>query len=145
MQVDNPTGTVLYTIEQAIKAYRKLALTNIREVIPDLTVDQGLALVVINRHPESTQVEMAKMIFKDMASMTRMVQLMEKRGLLKRKMNPDDRRRFRLQVTPKGKEAIQALEPVVNLNRAQALEGFSESETQQLQHLLERVISNCTR
>lgn len=143
MTFENPTGTVLYTIDQAIKAYRKLALSNLQKAGLELTVDQGLTLLVIHRHPTATQVEMANMIFKDFASMTRMIQLMEKKGLLKRKMNPEDRRRFRLQITPKGEAAVEALEPVIELNRNTALGGFSETEIIQLQSMLERVISNC--
>lgn len=144
MKFENPTGTVLYTIEQAIKAYRKLAQKNIQEVIPDLTIDQGLALLVIHRHPDLTQVEIAKMIFKDFASLTRMINLMDKKGYLQRRMNPQDRRRFRLHLTKKGKDAIQALEPVIDKNRSQALRGFSPEDITQLHTLLQNVISNCT-
>lgn len=144
MNLENGTGTVLYTIEQAIKAYRKLAQANIQKVIPDITVDQGLALLVIHRHPELTRVEMAKMIFKDMASMTRMIQLMEKKGLLKREMNPEDLRRYKLNITAKGHAALEALGPAIELNRNTALAGFSAAETEQLQSLLARIIHNCT-
>ena len=47
MKFQNPTNTILYSIEESIKAYRKLCHNNITKVIPDITVDQALILIII--------------------------------------------------------------------------------------------------
>ncbi|QGK74484.1 hypothetical protein [Flavobacterium sp. SLB02] len=48
MKQKTPTGTVLYTIEQAIKEYRKVCQKNIQKVVSDITVDQCLVLIILN-------------------------------------------------------------------------------------------------
>lgn len=143
MNLDNPTGTVLYSLEQAIKTYRRFCQHNISQHLDDITVDQWLALLVIDKYSELSQVEIARMIFKDYASLTRMIDLLVKRGYLQRKPNPKDRRRHLLELTPKGKEGIKLLSPTVNYNREQALRGFAPDEIQLLESFLQRIIKNC--
>jgi hypothetical protein len=47
MSIKNPTGTVLYLVEQAIKEYRKVSQKNISKVVKDITVDQCLVLIIL--------------------------------------------------------------------------------------------------
>ena len=37
MKITNPTGTVLYLIEQAIKEYRKVSQRNISKIVKDIS------------------------------------------------------------------------------------------------------------
>lgn len=81
IKVNTPTTTILYSIEEAIKAYRKLSQYNITAIIPDITVDQALILTIANNN-EYTQTEIADLVFKDYASMTRIIQLGDKKQYL---------------------------------------------------------------
>ena len=85
-----PSHTVLYPLEQAIKAYRKLCQQNIDQVMPTLTVDQALTLMVLNKHPALSQQQVAELVFKDKASITRIIELLVQKGLLSRAMHPTD-------------------------------------------------------
>ncbi|TRX16230.1 hypothetical protein FNW25_16885, partial [Flavobacterium franklandianum] len=76
MNNKNPTGTVLYLIEQAIKEYRKVSQRNISKIVKDITIDQCLVLIILNNDAEISQNELANLIFKDNASITRMIELM---------------------------------------------------------------------
>lgn len=143
MKFNTPTTTVLYTIEQAIKAYRKFCQQNISLVAKEITVDQLLILMFIEKNPELTQKSIAKLVFKDNASVTRIIELMVKRGFMKRVMNEKDRRRFKLEITKKGKATIELLTPVIEYDRSEALKGVSLAEMIQLQATLEKIINNC--
>lgn len=143
MNLDTPTQTVLYAIEQAIKEYRKFCQKNISELISDITVDQGLVLIIIDKNPKMTQKEMADLVFKDDASMTRMINLMVKKEYLERLINENDRRRFLLEITAKGKEALEKLQPAIEYNRSTALKGLSTTEILQLYNSLQKIIANC--
>lgn len=81
MDIKNPTGTVLYLIEQAIKEYRKVSQKNISEIVKDITIDQCLVLIILNKDAEISQNELATLIFKDNASITRMIELMVKKSI----------------------------------------------------------------
>ena len=143
MKQKNPTGTVLYTIEQAIKEYRKVCQKNIQKVVSDITVDQCLVLIILNGNAGISQIEIARLIFKDNASITRIIELMVNKDYLLREQDQTDKRKFRLLLTEKGKKTIVLLTPVFNLNRITALDGLSPDEIALLDKLLHKIISNC--
>ncbi|ETN95481.1 MarR family winged helix-turn-helix transcriptional regulator [Zhouia amylolytica] len=144
MKINTPTNTVLYAIEETIKAYRKLSAKNISEVIPDITVDQALILLILDKNTDHTQMELADLVFKDYASITRILKLMEKKGYLTKTIDAKDKRRSTLTIADKGKKAISLLAPVISLNRTTALNGLTEPERIQLFELLKKITKNCT-
>ncbi|MDA3616655.1 MarR family winged helix-turn-helix transcriptional regulator [Polluticaenibacter yanchengensis] len=135
--------SVLYKVEQTIKEYRKMSQKNISDVVCDITVDQCLLLIFLNDNAGYSQKEMAEFLFKDTASLTRIIELMVKKDYLKRNMNDTDRRKFNLEITAKGKETIQLLQPVIQGNRQTALQGLSQQEIGLLDSLLSKITSNC--
>jgi DNA-binding MarR family transcriptional regulator len=145
MKKSNPTGTVLYTIEQTIKEYRKISQKNIGKIVNDITVDQCLLLIVLNKNSNYSQKEIAELIFKDNTSITRIIELMVKKEYLTRKINELDRRKFNLEITDKGEKTIELLTPVINKNRQDALKGLSENEIELLDKILIKILSNCKK
>ncbi|SDY47926.1 transcriptional regulator, MarR family [Flavobacterium aquidurense] len=143
MQMKTPTGTVLYTIEQTIKEYRKICQKNIQKIVSDITVDQCLVLIILNEKPKIAQIEMAKLMFKDNASITRIIELMVKKNYLIREPDEFDKRKSKLIVTEKGEKTIVLLSPIFKLNRKTALDGLSMDEIELLDKLLNKIISNC--
>ncbi|WP_299103917.1 MarR family transcriptional regulator [uncultured Tenacibaculum sp.] len=142
MQLTNPSTTILYSIEEAIKAYRKMSLKNIKTVISDITIDQALILQIIEEK-DLTQTEIADLIFKDYASMTRIVNLLVKKKYVVKKINEKDRRVAVLNITKKGKEAINQLTPTIKENRENAMNGISNNELNNLHKTLKKIIKNC--
>jgi DNA-binding MarR family transcriptional regulator len=145
MKHNNPTGTVLYTIEQAIKEYRKIAQKNIAKIVKDITVDQCLVLIILNNNTKISQNELANLVFKDNASITRMIELMVKKEYLIRTIHQEDRRKFNLEITEKGMKTIELIEPIVQLNREIALNGLSLEEITLLDKTLHKIIINCKK
>lgn len=145
MSITLPSETVFHSIERAIKEYRKFSQKNISNKIEDLTIDQGMVLLFLDKHSELTQKEIAALIFKDNASMTRMINLMVNKKYLKRSMNKVDRRRFTIELTTKGKEVLETLPPIILSNREKSLQGISQEEILQLETILKKIASNCTK
>ncbi len=143
MDIKNPTRTVLYLIEQAIKEYRKVSQKNIMKVVKDITVDQCLILIILNKNEKIPQNALANLIFKDNASITRMIELMVKKDYLNRTINKEDRRKFNIEITEKGKKTIDLLEPIIQINRKTALNGLSLEEIDLLDKTLNKIITNC--
>jgi len=134
---------LFYSLDKAIRQYRKFAQANIDRAEIDITVDQWLVLRVIDEYDDLTQAEMAERVFKDQASVARIIALLLKRGLLKSEPLPQDGRRSRLRVSSAGHDVLVAVQPVVLSNRAIALAGFSETDLANLRHGLERIYTNC--
>jgi DNA-binding MarR family transcriptional regulator len=144
MFVDTPTRTVLYTLEQALKAYRKRCQHNLDQVAGNLTVDQALVLIVLDKYPTLSQHQMAELVFKDKASLTRIIELLVQKGLLTRALHPTDRRKFALQLTASGQHTLAQLAPTIQLNQQTALAGLSDDELAQFHGTLQKIIANCT-
>ncbi|MEH6537384.1 MAG: MarR family transcriptional regulator [Psychroserpens sp.] len=145
MNLALPSETIFHIIESTIKEYRKFAQKNISEKINDITIDQGLVLLFLNNHPELTQKEIAELVFKDNASMTRMINTMVQKKHLKRSMNPIDRRRYKIEITNKGKEVLETLPSIINYNRNSSLKGITKNELNQLEVILGKIRTNCTK
>lgn len=143
MKDKTQNSPALYSIEQAIKAYRKFCQNNIDKIPINITVDQTLLLIFIKRNAKLSQKEMAELLFKDNASITRMIELMVKKELLKREINKTDRRRFHLIISDKGNKTLQLLEPTIQYNRTTALNGLTNDEITQLNNTLQKIITNC--
>lgn len=139
-----PSETIFYVIESTIKTYRKYALQNILAAVDDMTIDQGMVLLFLNEYPELSQKEIAKLVFKDNASMTRMINTMVKKNYLKRSLHAEDRRRFQIEITEKGKEVLAKLPPIIDHNRTSSLQGISKNELEQLELILNKIKANCS-
>ncbi|OUS01024.1 hypothetical protein A9Q86_09785 [Flavobacteriales bacterium 33_180_T64] len=145
MNLPLPSETIFHVIESTIKEYRKFAQKNISEQIQDMTIDQGLVLLFLNKHPNLNQKEIAELVFKDNASMTRMINTMVQKKHIKRSINPKDRRRYKIEITNKGKEVLETLPPIIHHNRNLSLKGITKNELNQLEIILGKIRTNCTK
>ena len=145
MNLALPSETIFHVIESTIKEYRKYAQKNISEKIKNITIDQGLVLLFLSEHPDLTQKEIAELVFKDNASMTRMINTMVQKKYLNRSMNTKDRRRYKIEITNKGKELLEILPPIIHHNRNSSLKGITKNELNQLETILGKIKSNCTK
>ncbi|UOG76647.1 MarR family winged helix-turn-helix transcriptional regulator [Hymenobacter tibetensis] len=137
------SSIIFYSLDKAIRQYRKLAQANIDRAGIAITIDQWLVLRVIQEHDDLTQTDIAERVFKDQASVARMISLLLKAGLLAAEPLPHDGRRSRLRVSEAGLRTLDAVQPVVLNNRQLALEGLTEEDLAVLRPMLERIYNNC--
>ncbi len=136
-------SVIFYYIEKAIKSYRQLAQKELKRAGLKITVDQWLTLNCIHENPEISQKELAETVFKDTASVTRIVELLVQAGYLKRAMHDSDRRRAVLQITKQGKSLLQKAAKVVSAYREQAREGIAPKEIEAAKKVMAAIIDNC--
>lgn len=113
-----------------------------------ITIDQWTILKTLYKHhcfdsaEAYNQKELAKECSKDQASLTRILDILEKKDLLKRDKSSKDRREFLILLTSEGKELIEKMLPtaqniVKNLNHI-----YTEEEMSILINLLNKLIVN---
>ena len=141
--MENINAVLFYTLEKSIKVYRKYAQTLIANAGFDITIDQWLVLKSLQENSHLSQNEIADLVFKDMASITRIIELLVKKELVERHINKSDRRKFELKITKNGKKMIELISPIVENNRKQALKGITKLEQNNLTSRLEILINNC--
>lgn len=132
-----------YTMDKAIRTYRIFAQKRLRENGYKITIDQWLIIKAIMENPGISQQEIGEKVFKDNASVTRIIELLVKSEYLDREVNPDDRRKSNLNVTEEGKSIIKKVNSLVLENRKTALAGILPEELEIMNKTLKRIISNC--
>jgi MarR family transcriptional regulator for hemolysin len=80
---------------------------------------------ILNSPDGSAQVDIARRLRIEGPTLTRMLDALEKDGLVERKPAPGDRRTKRLQVTPEGEKALADIFAVAEVFRGRLLEGVS--------------------
>lgn len=145
MKFKNPSETIFYQIEKAIKQYRVMAQGNLNKLGYKITINQILLMIQIDRNPEISQVELAELLFKDVASITRMTELLVKEDFIERKENKNDRRKKDLKITRKGKKLLDLAIPIISKNREVAQKNMTEKERNTLFNLLNKIIINTSK
>ena len=141
--MQNLEQIIFYTLDKAIKTYRQFAQRRLNEAGLPITIDQWLVLKAITEKPEISQLEIAEVVFKDAASVTRIIDLLVKKNYLQRTTHESDRRRFLLQITDAGEALMNEIAKVAAQNRKIALEHISEKQLEQTRKTLTTIIENC--
>lgn len=133
---------VFESIHSVMHRYRAQQYRELRDGPSDLTHMEHKVLGFFARHPEATQSDLVEHSGRDKAQLARLIRGLRDKGLLDGRADPADRRSIRLQLTPAGEAAHQALEVRGQGLAAVAVAGLSEEECRQLLALLGRIDSN---
>ena len=108
----------------------------------DISAPQLIVLAsVANREADSAS-RLCRNISYDPGAMTRMIDRLEQKGLIRRVPNPEDRRATNLELTTAGKVLFPQLLEAKEAVQKQFLRGFSADDVATLERLLNRVLDN---
>lgn len=133
---------IFYNIDKAIRAYRNYAQRQLKINGFTITIDQWLIIKAILENPGITQNEIGNLVFKDNASVTRIIDLLVKSEYIIRTVHSKDRRKTNLEITDLGKKIIQDVQKIVEQNRTIALNGISKEELQIMNNTLLKISEN---
>lgn len=138
-------SVIFYTIDRAIRTYRQYAQAQLKKHGYTITIDQWLIIKCLLENPSTTQLEISELVFKDNASVTRIINLLVKAKYVSRKINKTDRRRSILKVTQLGIDTISAIDQIVLINRSHALNGLSNDEIETTSKVMATITINCKK
>jgi len=114
-----------------------------RELAPfDITSAQYVILVNLAHNEADSASELCKGVSYDPGAMTRMLDRLERKGLIRRVRCGDDRRKVILQLTDEGKAVYPKLVAVHVKVLNHFLRNFSKTQVGQLETLLRRMLAN---
>ena len=117
-----------------------------RELQPlDITTAQFVVFNSIARSGGSTIGELCRVIGYDSGAMTRLLDRIEKKGLIRRVANPDDRRSFLVELTEESTALVPKARRKVQAVFAMLLQGFGERDAAALKASLEKILENAAR
>lgn len=108
----------------------------------DITAAQYVVLMSLANGECSSASDLCKGISYDPGAMTRMIDRLERRGLVRRVPKPDDRRSFQLELTEEGKVMVPKVRIAGMRVLNRMLDGFTTKEAQQLEGFLLRMLDN---
>lgn len=124
-------------------AYRKLTLPLWSAV--GLTPGQPRILVYLAEHDGCIQKEVAQACLLESPSITSVLNTMEKKGLVERRISPQNRRETRVFITEEGQRMVGILAGLFEQIYEICLDGFSEEEIKQYMAFCLRAHENIMR
>lgn len=111
----------------------------------EVTSAQFIILATLSMGLAKSASDLCKGISYDAGAMTRMIDRLEEKGLLKRSRDPGDRRLVNLELTEKGNAALPRMRDSSMRVLNRFLEGFTKAEARQLESFLTRMLENAPR
>ena len=137
-------SVILFLIDQTSKKAKRYTQQVFDEKGLDLTVDQMVLLKIIHEHDGLSQQELAERSSRDGASITRTLDLLEKKQYIHRQAMPGNRRQYRISLTDIGQQFFTDHIDLIYEQRRKSLEGFTNQETDALRKMLLRIQHNMT-
>ncbi len=129
-------GELLTTIDRELAADERLASL-------DMTAAQLIIIanLAADKEPRCAS-DLCKGISYDAGAMTRMLDRLESKGLLRRERAASDRRLVYLELTEQGRELYPVMKDISRRVLNRFLEGFEPHEVQQLEGYMRRMLAN---
>ena len=139
-------GSSMYIVRRMRRAF--LSICRCGDVIFSpyrLTTEQYALMRAVHRNPGIRQADVTNEIFAEPNTVTAMVTLLEKRGILRRKSCPSDGRVRLLSLTAHGQTVMQKLSSDWSPMRNELQQCFSGEEGRQALDILDRVFTQMQR
>lgn len=133
-KIDESLGFILSNTQ------RKLSHFLLSKFKPyDITTEQWVLVAKLGEENGITQKDLAERTEKDQANVTRIIDLLEKKGLVRREKNSTDRRSMLVHLTDEGEKLREQLAPIEESVVNVSLSGMSEEEKALLKDFLARI------
>ena len=140
-EVDKPIEEVyFFWLDKTMKAWKKASNQLFKDLGLKITSDQWIILKRLSERPGLTQRELAHSISKDPASVTRILDLLEKEQLVARAVA--DRRSFTIHLTSSGELLVKKILPEAVRYRKKGIEGVTEEEMKVFRKVLDKIREN---
>lgn len=131
-----------FLLDRTARRVKQYAQRKFKREDFDITVDQWLILKNLSENELMSQAEMAQILFKDQPTLTRIIDILTKKGYVERVPHPNDRRSFQLVLTQSGAEKVEELKPKVSEIRQKAWENLNEGDFEEFKRILNKIYDN---
>lgn len=137
--LDHATAYIIYRSARLLR-YHLNSFLQRAEV--NISVEQWFILFRLHEQDGRSQSELADQKLGDYPNITRLVDGLQKRGLVSRQRDAQDRRKQLIYLTSAGQELLSILLPLVVEERKKVFAGISDEEIAQLADVLKRIENN---
>ena len=137
MDRDTNIGRLVHRVRHALVTNIDSALASL-----DLTAAQWTVVIYLAEDLATTPAELSRLLHYDPGAMTRLIDRLEKKNIVKRAPSDADRRSVVVSLTEQGRALYPEIRPLIIDVLNHMLRGFSQTEVKQLENLLLRVLHN---
>ncbi len=138
---DSPAAEVVEVMHAVMHLLRSRLIVGLQHQGHDLTPMEGKVLSFFARRPGTTQSDLAAYSGRDKGQLAKLIGGLRERGLLDAQVDAQDRRIFRLQLTPAALQLHQAVKRQRHQLAELAVSDLSPEERDTLRGLLGRVLT----
>jgi DNA-binding MarR family transcriptional regulator len=131
-----------FILESTAKKIKLELQRKFNDIGVDITVDQWVVLLELHQHGTQNQVELCERCCKDAPTITRIIELLVKKDLVTRESCKDDRRKFNISLSKKGKILVQKLLPLIIEFRKQGWNQLTEKDISHIERITKKIQEN---
>lgn len=131
-----------FLLDRTARKVKQYAQQQFNAIGLNITVDQWSIMKHLFEKGPKKQNEIAELTAKDNPTVTRIIDLLCKKGYAQRTAHPDDRRCFVVSLTNEGEAMVKDLKPQIAKIRLKAWEGLSKDDFIRFQNILETIYKN---
>lgn len=135
-------STYSYLLDRTARKVKQYAQRKFNAENYDITVDQWIIIKRLNQNNDLNQTQLAEITGKDTPTLTRIIDILCKKGLTERRVLPSDRRCFTVHLTELGTQTVLQWTPKMAEIRMKAWENLTEDDYINLKRILDTIYNN---
>ena len=138
-------GVFGYFIDRTARAIKADLSDRFRKLKADVTPEQWLLLSKLYADNGQSQVELGDGTYKNAPTVSRIIDLLCKKGLAERHPYEGDRRKFKIYITDAGRDLIQLTIPQVVNARVDGWSGLNNEDYENFIRIINKIFKNLNR
>ena len=134
--------SVGYITRNFFAALRERLSADFKENDFDISIDEWVALSFLNRFDDKNQQQLGELLLQEKTAVTRLLDCMQKEGIIEKTVDKDDKRNKIIRLTEKGKECYKNVVPVVEKAISDAQFGISPEEIESAKLIIRKMRGN---
>lgn len=131
-----------YYLERTTRIVKLSYLQAFANLGVDITPEQWVMLDSLYQRNGQSQTELAGDSFKNAPTVSRILDLLEKKELIERQRFNNDRRRYKIFLTDQGKLTVEKIQPAVTALRHQGWQNLSDEDYLIFLRIINQVFDN---
>ena len=131
-----------YLIGRTLQSVKNLIFREFKVNNFNITPEQWAVMSYLHKEDGLYQKQIADFLFKDKPTVTRILDILEKRNLVIRISDEKDRRKFKIYLTQDGKDTVAQLVPIAKEVQLKIKENISREEIETLKTILNKIYTN---
>ena len=131
-----------YYLERTTRIVKLSYLQAFAQLEVDITPEQWVMLDSLYHRNGQSQTELAGDSYKNAPTVSRIIDLLEKKGLVERQRFANDRRRYKIFLTKTGQTTVEKVQPAVAALREKGWQELTDDDYSNFLRILNQVFDN---